>query len=256
VTERQASARLRVVIVDDEAPARDRLRRLLAREPEIEVTAICMGGGEAIGAIESNPPDLVFLDIQMPEIDGFDVIEAVGVERMPRVIFVTAFEHHAAHAFEVDALDYLLKPFDRARFDKALARARAALRAGGQQPALGEVVRARAAQPLDRLLIRDGDAIHLIKTREIDRIEAAANFVELYVGPRSYLLRQTMTALEARLDPKMFLRVHRETIVQVDRILGMHPSGNGQYRLELEGGVVRPVGRTYLARVEQRLGKL
>jgi two-component system LytT family response regulator len=256
VTERLPPANpLRVVIVEDEAPARDRLRRLLSSDPQIEIAAICAGGGEAIGAIEKTRPDLVFLDIEMPEIDGFDVIEAIGVERMPRVIFVTAFEQHAAHAFEVEALDYLLKPFDRSRFDKALARARAALRAGGPQAALGEVVRARTG-PLDRILVRDGERIHLIKVRDIDRIEAAANFVELHVGDRSYLLRQTMTALEARLDPDTFLRIHRETIVQVDRIAGMHHLGNGQYRLQLEGGLVRPIGRTYLPRVEERLGKL
>jgi two-component system LytT family response regulator len=241
-----AAAPLRVVIVDDEAPARARLQALLANDPEIDVTAVCAGGGEAIAAIERERADLVFLDVQMPEIDGFDVIETVGVGRMPRVVFVTAFEQHAAHAFEVQALDYLLKPFDRARFDRVLARAKAELRATPPAP-----------QPLlDWLLIRDGDEIHLVKVVDIDWIEAAGNYVAVHAGGTSRLLRRPLAALEARLDPGRFLRIHRDTLVQVDRIRGMHRWQGGQYRLELIGGVVRPVGRSYQAQVERRLGKI
>jgi two-component system LytT family response regulator len=252
----RTSSPLRVVIVDDEAPARERLQALLAGDRDIEVAAVCGGGGEAIGAIEQTRPHLVFLDIQMPEIDGFDVIEAVGPERMPRVIFVTAFDRYAAQAFEVEALDYLLKPFDKARFDRALARAKAELGAGRLQPALEQLMRQRAARPRDWVLIRDGEQIHLIKTGDIDRVESAGNLVQLHVGERTHLARHTLTALEARLDPHRFLRIHRETIVNVARISGMHAWRGGQYRLELARGVVRPIGRSYLAAVLERLGKL
>jgi two-component system LytT family response regulator len=249
------SASLRVVVVDDEEPARARLASLLAADPEVIVAAVCRGGEEAIAAITGQEPDLVFLDVQMPEIDGFDVIEAVGLDRMPPVIFVTAFEEHAVRAFEVRALDYLLKPFDRARFEAALQRAKAALRAGqGPRAALAELMRQRPG-PRDRVLVRDGDRIHVLRAQDIDWIAAAGNYVELHVGKSTHLLRSTLAALEQRLDPDTFLRIHRDTLVHVDRIRSVERFG-GQYRVVLEGGAERPIARRYQARLEARLGKL
>jgi two-component system, LytTR family, response regulator len=240
--------RLRTIVVDDEEPARAHLTALLAEDPEIVVAAACDGGAAAIDAITRDrpPADLVFLDVQMPEIDGFDVIEAVGADRMPPVVFVTAFEEHAVRAFEVQALDYLLKPFDRARFERTLARAKAEL-AGGQA-AIAQVVRAR---PLERLLPRDGDRIVVVPVAEVDWIQAAGNYVELHVGNRSYLLRSTLTALEERLSPEKFLRIHRDTIVQLDRI--GHIETGGPCRVVLRDGTARAVGRNYLARLIERL---
>jgi two-component system LytT family response regulator len=234
---------LRVLIVDDEAPARARLLALLAEHPEVTVTAACADGRAAVAAIEETRPDLVFLDVQMPEVDGFDVIARVGPERMPAVIFVTAFERHAVQAFEVQALDYLVKPFERARFEQALARAQAAHRPDPQRP-------------LDRLLVPDGDRLHVVAIEAIDWISAAGNYVELHVGPHSHLLRSTLTALEARLDPQAFVRIHRDTIVQISRVRGLHRWHGGQFRVVLDPGVQRPVGRRYQAGLERRLGKL
>jgi two-component system LytT family response regulator len=253
VSGREDPAPLRVLIVDDEAPARDRLQALLAGHSDITVTAACADGRAAIAAIEQTRPDLVFLDVQMPEVDGFDVIAGVGVERMPAFVFVTAFERHAVQAFEVQALDYLVKPFDRARFENALARARAQIRRG--RPEAGGPP-LRSPTLLDRLLVPEGEQMRVVRTEAIDWIEAAGNYVELHVAGRIYLLRSTLTALEARLDPETFLRVHRDTIVQVSRIHSLHRWHGGQFRVVLGEGVERPVGRSYQARLEQRLGKL
>jgi two-component system LytT family response regulator len=245
---------LRVLVVDDEAPARDRLCTLLGLDPEVTVVAACDGGRAAIAAIAETRPDLVLLDIQMPELDGFDVIEAVGAEQMPAVVFVTAFEEHAVRAFEVCALDYLLKPFDRPRFERALARAKAELRAGS---APGDALtRVMSERPLDRLLPRDGDRIIVLPTAEVDWAQAAGNYVELHAGHRSHLLRSTLNALESRLDPRAFVRIHRDTIVQVDRIRHIERWPGRQYRVVLADGTERPVGRHYQLRLEERLGKL
>jgi two-component system LytT family response regulator len=246
---------LRVVVVEDEPPARSHLLALLAEDQEITVVAACDGGAAAIAAIEETHPDLVLLDVQMPEIDGFAVIEAVGVERMPAVIFVTAFEEHALRAFEVQALDYLLKPFDRLRFQRALGRAKAEIRRGaaGLTRALGAMMQTR---PVDRLLVKDGERITVVAALEVDWMQAAGNYVELHAGKQTHLLRSTLAALEARLDPASFLRIHRDTIVQVDRIHHIQRWPGGQYRVVLSDGTERPLGKSYQPRVEQRLGKL
>lgn len=256
-------APLRVVVVDDEAPARERLLALLAADPEVEVAAVCSGGAEAIAAITRHDPELVFLDVAMPEIDGFDVIEAVGPERMPPVIFVTAFDRHAVRAFEVRALDYLLKPFDRARFDAALARAKAESRARGGPPdrqlanALASVLRGRQSATSDRILVRDGENIHVVRARDVQWIAAAGNYVELHVGGTCHLLRSTLAALEQRLDPEVFVRIHRDTLVHLDHVRGIQRwPGGGGYRVVLADGTERPIARRYQPRLEARLGKL
>jgi two-component system, LytTR family, response regulator len=249
---------LRVAVVDDEGPARERLADLLSGREDVQVAATCDGGRSAIRAIESTALDLVFLDIQMPEIDGFGVLEAVGPERMPAVVFVTAFEEHAVHAFEVRALDYLLKPFDRVRLERALGHARQQLAAGAgpRQQRLADVLRARqeVAAPLDRVLVRDGELIHVVPTADIDWIGAAGNYVELHVGPGSYLLRSTLTQLQGRLPARAFLRIHRETIVQVDRIRRLQRLPGALYQVVLRDGTERPVGRSFQAVLEARLG--
>jgi two-component system, LytTR family, response regulator len=259
------SERLRVVIVDDEEPARQRLLDLLAADAEVAVVGVCAGGREAIARIEESRPDLVLLDVQMPEVDGFAVIEAVGIERMPPLIFVTAFDEHARRAFEVRALDYLLKPFDRARFERVLAAAKLEIRAGrGQRfrDALGSLLRARAVEAMDRVLVPDGDEDLVVRTADIRWIEAAGNNLVLHLvpprpsEPATHVVRSTLAALEARLDPRAFLRIHRDTIVHVDRVRRVQHWGRGQRRIVLDDETVRPVGRTYLARVEERFGRL
>jgi two-component system, LytTR family, response regulator len=232
--------KLRVAVVDDEAPARERLCQLLSDRPDVAIAAVCDGGRAAIAALEPGDIDVVFLDIQMPEINGFQVIEAVGPARLPAVVFVTAFEAHAVQAFEVRALDYLLKPFDAARLEQALSRAR-------QQRAAG-------TRALERLLVPDDEVIHVVPVADIDWIASGGNYVYLHVAGRSHLLRGTMTELEARL-PAAFMRVHRDTIVQLDRVRTLHRYPGGQYRLILRDGTERPVGRSFQARLEERLGR-
>jgi two-component system, LytTR family, response regulator len=240
---------LRVAVVDDEEPARERLCQLLGGRPDVTIAAVCDGGRAAIAALESTAIDVVFLDIQMPEIDGFQVIEALG-PRLPVVVFVTAFEAHAVHAFEVRALDYLLKPFDAARLEQALSRARLQLDPDpGPRPPTSP-----AASRLHRLLVRDGDVIHVVQVADVDWIAAAGNYVELHAAGRNHLLRATMAELEARLPPA-FARVHRDTIVQLDRVCTLHRFPGGQYRLVLRDGTERPVGRSYQAQLESRLGR-
>jgi two-component system LytT family response regulator len=252
-------APLRVAVVDDEEPARLRLVGLLCADPEIEIAAVSTSGKEAIAAIEQQAPDLVFLDVQMPEIDGFDVIEAVGVARMPLVIFVSAFEAHALRAFDVRALDYLLKPFARARFEAALSRAKTELRLGPSARfagALADLMSRPQVSPRDRLLVRDGDRIHVVPLHDLDWIQAAGNYVELHAGGKSHLMRSTLAALEERLDPGRFVRVHRDTIVQVERIRSVQRWPGGQYRVVLADGAERPIARRFQSRLEARLGKL
>jgi two-component system LytT family response regulator len=208
-----AANRISAVIVDDEPLARRRIRRMLARHPEIEIVADCTNGKEAIAAIESHKPNLVFLDVQMPEIDGFKVLESVSTTRMPFVIFVTAYDHYALRAFDVSAVDYLVKPFDRARFDKALQRAKSRLASehGGDLShtlALLEELKARSNH-IERLLIKAGGRAFFLKTDEIDWIEAEGKYVRLHAGKESYLLREAIGSLEAQLDPKKFPRIHR-----------------------------------------------
>lgn len=201
------SSRIRALIVDDEPLARERIRTLLRKEPDIEVAGECGDGGRAVTAIEKERPDLVFLDVQMPEAGGFEVLEAVGAERMPAVIFVTAYDKYALRAFEVHALDYLLKPFDRQRFREALERARAHIRraqAGELHQRLlallGDVRPAQARR--ERLVVREGGRIFFLRVEEIDWVEAAGNYVRLHAGKRSHLLRETLAGLEEQVAGK------------------------------------------------------
>jgi two-component system LytT family response regulator len=254
------SARIRVLIVDDEPLARERIREILEQHPEIEVVGECINGREAIEAVNENPPDLIFLDIQMPETDGFAVLEAIPPDRMPCVIFVTAYDQYAVRAFDVLALDYLLKPFDRERFEKALNRAKKQIlsQQGGN---FGErILRALEeikTRPvyLERLVIKTSGHIFFLKTEEVDYFEAEGNYVRLHSGKESYLLRDTISAIESQIDPKKFLRIHRSTIVNIDRIQELQPWFHGEYRVILNSGAELTLSRTYREKLHELLGR-
>jgi two-component system LytT family response regulator len=244
----------RVLIVDDEAIARKGLRSLLGKDPDVTIVAEASNGREAVAAIREHHPSLVFLDIQMPELDGFGVIDEIGVDAMPATIFVTAYDQYALAAFEVHAVDYLLKPFERERFARALEHAKRRL----QQPAdagLGadavrmlDAIRA-ARRYTDRLLITTAGKIIVVKTADIAWIEAADNYVRLHVGKNKYLHNESMRGIEERLDPARFVRVHRSAIVNVDSIQEIQPWYGGGLVVVLHGGERLTVSRSYRARV-------
>lgn len=250
---------IRALIVDDEPLARQRLRTLLEGTDDVEVVGECSDGAEALMAVRDTVPDLVFLDVEMPVLDGFGVLEALGKEQRPAVIFVTAYDRYAIRAFEVHALDYLLKPFDRERFQRALERARAKLtvpRMGDsdpQMPVLTEDPRGNR-KPLDRLVIKSGGRVFFLRTEEVDWIEAAGNYVRLHVGPETHLLRETMNSLEGRLDADRFIRVHRSTIVNLERIKELQPWFHGDYVVILQDGTQLPLSRSHRQKLQDRFG--
>jgi two-component system LytT family response regulator len=243
-------APLRVLLVDDEPPARRRLRALLRDEPGVEIVGECEDGEQAVDAVRRLTPDLLLLDVQMPGLDGFEVIEALGPARRPAVIFVTAYDEYALRAFEVHALDYLLKPFDRARLRDALAHARASIAPGalGQrlEALLRDVTTSRRAR---RLIVRSRGRVQFVPVEAIDWIESAGHYVTLHCGRETHLIRDTMTALEGRLDPDRFLRVHRSTFVNVDRIRELQPSFHGEFVVMLRDGTRLQCSRTYARRI-------
>jgi two-component system, LytTR family, response regulator len=254
-------APIRALVVDDEALARRRLRTLLRDEPEIEVVAECGDGAAAVREIESSAPDLVFLDVQMPEADGFDVLEAVGADRMPVVVFVTAHDKYALRAFEVHALDYLLKPFSRDRFQAAVERARAEVRrrraegsdsrAEGLAALLQEL---RGERPhVERLVVRDGGRVSFLRVEEIDWIESEGNYLKLHVGADAHVVRGTLKSSAARLDPERFVRVSRSAIVNLDRVREIHPWACGELVVVLRGGTQIPTSGEHGRRLRERL---
>lgn len=250
--------KIRTLVVDDEPLARERLVGLLTNEQDIEIVAQCRDGEEAVTAIVDHEPDLVFLDIQMPQMNGFEVIEAVGGERMPPVIFVTAYDQHALHAFQVRALDYLLKPFDRERFGEALLRARRQIERdetgdlGRRLLALVKDLR-RDLPRAERLVVKSGGRLFFLRADEIDWVEAAGNYVRLHVGTTSHLLRETMNAIEGRLDPEKFFRIHRSRIVNMERIQELQPWLNGEYAVLLRTGTRLTLSRGYREKLQDRL---
>jgi two-component system LytT family response regulator len=252
--------KIRTLIVDDEPLARERIRALLADEFDVEIVGEYATGREAVAAIQRQHPDLIFLDVQMPELDGFGVLQMIGAEKMPATIFVTAYDQYALRAFEVHALDYLLKPFDRERFQKALQRARRQI----QQAKDGNLNQRLLAllenlQPerkwLERLVVKSGGRVFFLKAEEIDWIEATGNYVRLHTGRESHLLRETVKNLEGQLDPKKFLRLNRSTIVRIDRIKELQPWFNGEYAVILHDGARLTSSRGYREKLEVLLGK-
>jgi len=234
--------KIRTIIVDDEPLARSNLSVLLRLDPEIEIVAECASGSEALAEIRTANPDLVFLDVQMPECDGFDVLELLGQHLPPAIVFVTAYDQYALRAFDAGALDYLLKPFDNARFARALHRAKQRISHNKDLP-----------RPPERLAIKGAGEIVFVKVSEIDWIEAADYYACLHVGAKTHLLRRSLAELEQELNQKMFCRIHRSIIVNLDRVQGMELNEEGEYEVLLERGTRLRLSRRYRKQLEARL---
>ena len=252
--------KIRTMVVDDEPMARERLMALLGQEKDIELIGECADGSQAVTAIRQQQPDLVFLDVQMPACDGFGVIQHVGPERMPAVVFVTAYDEYALKAFEVHAIDYLLKPYGRDRFQQSLAHARAHVerrRAGDLGRRLMALVQDVKPEPqqMDRLVVKSGGRVFFLRTDEIDWVEAAGNYVRLHLASGSHLFRETMANMEGRLDARHFVRIHRSRIVNSDRIKELQPWFNGEYVVVLHNGTRLTLSRGYREKLQERLGK-
>lgn len=262
---REARKKIRAVVVDDEPLARQNLRLLLKEDPDVELIAECGSGAEALKVIQKQAPDLLFLDIQMPEMSGFEVLEKIEAQAIPAIIFVTAFDRYAIKAFEVHALDYLLKPFDDARFESALRQAKAQIEQreiNQLSKRLLALLEDRAPEAdkqqqragyLSRLMIKSASRVFFLKVGEIDWIEAADYYVKLHVGRKSHLLRETMSDMETKLDPEMFLRIHRSAIVNLDRVKEMHPHFNGEYVVVLHDGTELKLSRSRREQLQQAL---
>ena len=257
--------KIRAIIVDDEKPARRRLRELLEKQPEIAIVAECSNGADAVRKIRALRPDLLLLDIQMPELDGFGVVEAIGAAQMPATIFVTAYDRYALKAFEVSALDYLLKPFSDERFERSLARVLSFVRANRREELshrilslLGQIQPKQTQNtgaPLDRLMIKDGGRVLFLRVEEIDWIEAAGVYVQVHAAGKTWLHRISLGELEARLDARQFLRIHRSTIVNLKRIRELHPHSHGDFLVALHDGTELKLSRSYRQKVEASLGQ-
>ena len=251
---------LRVLVVDDEPIARRGLLRLIRQEADIEVVGECGDGAAAVAAIGRLAPDLVFLDVQMPELDGFAVIDAVGANRMPAVIFVTAFDQHAVRAFDAHAIDYVLKPIDPERFRAAISRAREQLARPEDDfvrrvaLALQAIDRPVASRYPARLAIRSDGRIRLLDLGEVERIAAAGNYVEVHAGGRKHLMRDTLAGLEDRLDPGRFVRVSRAAIIGIEHVREVQSLFNGDFVVILKGGAQVNGSRRYRAALERLLG--
>ena len=248
--------KVRTLIADDELLARERLRQLLAEQPEIDLVGECADGREAVAEIRKKSPELIFLDIQMPELDGFAVLDAINLEPMPIIVFVTAHDKFALRAFEVHAVDYLLKPFDRERFQSALRRALEQVkhredpaRAQAQAAALTEMQ--SPAKPAERLAIKSDGRITILRTADIAWIEAAHNYVEIHEDKRSHLLRETMGGIEQKLPPEKFVRISRSVIVNVDRVKELQPTFYGEYKVTLLNGKCLTLSRRYRKKLPQ-----
>jgi two-component system, LytTR family, response regulator len=245
--------KIRTLIVDDEPLAREWARNGLQDEPDLEIIGECGEGEEAIQAIQSSHPDLVLLDVQMPGCSGLDVVHEIGAAQMPAIIFITAYDEYAVKAFELNAVDYLLKPFDEERFRESIDRARRRIGEPGSRlrEQLEALLESRTQKWVKRLVIRNGERYEFVLTDTIDWIESANNYVELYCGPKRYLLAETLTSLENRLDPAKFIRIHRCRIVNTSRIVAVHPLLSGTYEMELRNGSRLTTGRQYKDAVQQ-----
>jgi len=247
--------KIRTLIVDDESLARDRMRQLLQKEAEVEIIGECADGRTAVATIQSEAPDLIFLDVQMPELDGFGVVEALGADASPVIVFVTAHDKFALRAFEIHAVDYLLKPFDRERFQVALQRAlqqvvqRDSSALISRQAAL--IASLKSAQTGDRIAVKSGSHVVWVTLDEVDWIGSADNYAELHVGTKTHLLRETMAALEARLDSKQFVRISRSVIVNAPRIKELKRLFYGGCEITLQDGTKLTLSRRYRDKLQQ-----
>jgi two-component system LytT family response regulator len=257
---------LTAIVADDEKLARRRLVRLIEETGDAEVVAACAGGREAVEQTIALQPRLLFLDVQMPDLDGFGVLRELAGKATPATVFVTAFDQYAVRAFDVHAVDYLLKPFDTARFKEAFSRARERVATGGRNGSVeDDRMRALLAdyiansqqpakQTLDRVAVRTDGVLRVIRTTDVDWLETDGNYIRLHVGGTSHLLRMTAAAIEPQLDPRAFIRVHRRYIVNVDRIVEVQPWFAGDAILVLRNGAKLRVSRTYRERLHTRLG--
>ncbi len=245
--------KIKTLIVDDEPIARDRVRRMLHEENDIEIVGECGNGAEAVTFINENQPDLVFLDIQMPEMTGFEALQAIASDKVPVIIFVTAYDQYAIQAFDVHALDYLLKPFNRQRFQRAVERAREQI----EKTQVGKIDERlvsllsdlKGKKYLERLVVKSVGRVFFLRTDEVDWVEAAGNYAKLHVGREGHLIRETMNGLESKLNPDKFLRIHRSTLVNIDRIKELNPLFSGDYSVMLKNGTELTLSRNYRDRL-------
>ena len=248
--------KVRTLIVDDEQLARERMRQLLESEADIQVIGECADGNEAVATIQKEKPDLIFLDIQMPELDGFGVLEAIQDQKAPVIVFVTAHDKFALRAFEVHAVDYLLKPFDRERFKKALGHALDRVKqretAPPDQAQAAVLTELKpSAKPLDRLAVKTSGRVIFVKIADIDYVESAHNYVEVHVEKQSHLLRETLNSIEARLPADKFVRISRSVIVNIDRVKELQPLFYGEYTVTLSNGTRLTLSRRYRDKLQQ-----
>ena len=247
--------RIKALIVDDEPLARDRIREMLKEHPEIEVIGEARNGQEAIDAIASQNPDLVFLDVQMPDLDGFSVLQNLDVQKIPLIIFVTAYDQHALRAFDVHAVDYLTKPFDRKRFAQAIDHAKVYMK-GTKEPDTARILsmlqEIRAGERyLERFAVKNGETVFFVRAEDVDAIEAQGNYVRLSLAGSSHLLRDTLNNVESQINPRMFVRIHRRTIVNIDRVKEVQTWARGEYRVVLFTGAHYTLSRGYRQHFEK-----
>ena len=250
---------LRVVIVDDEPLVRHRIRELLKSHPDLEIVGEARNGTEAIETITIQQPDLLFLDVQMPDMDGFEVLTALDSDSLPLVIFVTAYDEHALRAFEVHAIDYLMKPFDSKRFAKALDHAKLQTTVTKGRDTSRIIKLLESVKPktgyLERFVIKTGETVQFVRAVDVDSIEAEGNYVRLRVGNSAYLLRETLNNIESQVDPRLFVRIHRSTIVNMDRVRELQTWARGEYRVVLHNGASHTLSRGYRDHFESVISK-
>jgi two-component system, LytTR family, response regulator len=256
----QPDRQMRVLVVDDEAPARQRLTNLLEKDPQVGSILEAANGKVAVEIIVREALDIVFLDVQMPELDGLQVIETVGAAAMPITVFVTAYDQHAIQAFEANALDYLLKPFSDERWEATLSRAKARrTQLNHEEFGRGILTMLTTGSPLDRYLdrlaVKDSAATRFIPVADIDWIEAAGVYVNLHIAGKELLYRSALNELVARLNPMKFIRIHRSCIINIDSVVELQPISHGEFELILKDGCRSRVSRTYRAELEKRLGQ-
>jgi two-component system LytT family response regulator len=247
--------RIKALIVDDEMLARDRIRELLKDHPEVEVIAEARNGQEAIDSVVNHNPDLVFLDVQMPDLDGFSVLQNLNVKQLPLIIFVTAYDQYALRAFDVHAVDYLTKPFDRKRFAGAVDQAKVFMK-GAREPDTTRILNMlqelkSGARYLERFAVRNGETLFFVRAEDVDAIEAQGNYVRLSLAGSSHLLRDTLNNIEAQINPRMFVRIHRRTIVNIDRVKEVQTWARGEYRVVLSTGAYYTLSRGYRQHFEK-----
>ena len=239
-----------VLIVDDEPLARDRIREMLKGDREVQIIGEAGNGREAIEAISVHAPDIVFLDVQMPDMDGFEVLKTLKMNRLPLIIFCTAYDQHALRAFDVHAIDYLMKPFDRKRFANALDHAKDRLKLPAGDPDTERIMTLlnelkKGAKYLERFAIKKGEKVIFVRAEDVDSIEAEGNYVRLNLANTSHLLRDTINTIESQIDPRIFVRIHRSTIVNMNRVKELQSWGKGEYRVVLHSGACHTLSRGY-----------